>query len=333
MGDIVLAADGTKILAHASKHSAVSHGHAVEQVKLLEEEIAQLLAKAETADSTPLQDGLSVPSEVKRRSERIAKIKEALTVMEERAAGRHREEQSACESKIKERAEKEKSTGKKSRGRDPQPPAAGPRGTDQYNFTDPESRIMKAGSGGHFAQSYNAQAAVEIESRLIVAQQVSTAPNDKEQMAPTLKALSPVVESVAAVLVDSGFYSEAAVAHIERHSGQSALQKIVVYAATGRTRHGRSVAQLEARDDPPAPPAGSPLSEIMAHRMETKAGKTLYAQRKQTIEPVFGIIKAAMGFRQFMLRGLSKVQLEWTLVSVSYNLKRLYHMGAKLKTA
>ncbi len=333
VGEITLAADGTKILAHASKHSAVSHGHAVAQMKLLEEEIAQLLTKAETADSTPLQDGLSVPSEVKRRTERIAKIKEALTVIEKRAAGRHLQEQSAYESKIKERAEKEKSTGKKSGGREPQPPAAGPRGTDQYNFTDPESRIMKAGSGGHFEQSYNAQAAVEIESRLIVAQQVSTAPNDKEQLVPTLQALSPVVESVAAVLVDSGFYSEAAVENIERHSPQPALKSTIIYAATRRQRHGRSVAELEAREDPPAPPAGSPLSEIMAHRMETKAGKTLYAQRKQTIEPVFGIIKAAMGFRQFMLRGLSKVQLEWTLVSTSYNLKRLFHMGAKLKAA
>jgi hypothetical protein len=192
---------------------------------------------------------------------------------------------------------------------------------------------MKAGGGGHFAQSYNAQAAVEIKSRLIVAQQVSAAPNDKEQLVPTLQALSPVVESVAAVLIDSGFYSEAAVAHSERHSGQSALQNITVYAATGRQRHGRSVAELERRDDPPAPPEGSPVAVIMAQRMATKAGKTLYAQRKQTVEPVFGIIKAAMGFRQFLLRGLSKVQLEWTLVSMSYNLKRLFHMGAPLKTA
>ena len=333
VGDIVLAADGTKILASASRHSAVSHGHAVTQMKLLEEEVAQLLAKAEAADSTPLQDGLSVPQEVGRRTERIAKIKQALTVIEERAKERHREEQAVYESKIKERTEKEKTTGKKSGGRAPQPPKEDPRDTDQYNFTDPESRIMKAGSGEHFEQSYNAQAAVEITSRLIVAQRVSAAPNDKEQLAPTLQALSPVVESVAAVLTDSGFYSEAAVEHIERHSGQSALQNITVYAATGRQRHGRSVAELEQRDDPPAPPEGSPVAVIMAHRMATKAGKTLYAQRKQTVEPVFGIIKAAMGFRQFLLRGLSQVQLEWTLVSMSYNLKRLFHMGAKLKAA
>jgi len=333
VGEITLAADGTKMQAHASKHSAVSHGYALEQMKLLEDEVAQLLAKAETADSTPLQDGLSVPEEVKRRRERIAKIKEAVDVIEERAKERHRQEQAEYESKIKERRDKEQATGKKSRGRAPQPPPAGPRASDQYNFTDPESRIMKAGSGGHFEPSYNAQAAVEIESRLIVAQHVTTAPNDKEQLAPTLQALSPVIESVAAVLVDSGFYSEAAVDNIERRSPRAALQDTIVYAATKRQRHGRSVAELEQRDDPPPPPEGSPMSVIMAQRLETNAGKTLYAQRKQTIEPVFGIIKAAMGFRQFLLRGLDKVAVEWTLVTASYNLKRLFHMGAKLTAA
>ncbi len=333
VGDITLADDGTKILANASKHSAVSYGHAVEQMKLLEDEVAQLLAKAEDADSTPLQDGLSVPAEVKRRTERIAKIKEAITVIEERAKERHRQEQAEYESKLKARADKEKATGKKSGGKTPQTPKEGPQDKDQYNFTDPESRIMKAGSGGHFEQSYNAQAAVEIDSRLIVAQLVSDAPNDKEQLVPTLQTLSPVVESVAAVLVDSGFYSEEAVKKIESGKAQPALQDTIVYAATGRQRHGRSVTDLEQRDDPPPPPEGAPVSDIMAHRLQTKAGKILYAQRKQTIEPVFGIIKEAMGFRRFLLRGLEKVQLEWTLVTTSYNLKRLFHMGAKLQAA
>jgi len=333
VGDIVLAEDGTKILANASRHSAVSYGHAMEQMKLLEEEVAQLLAKAEAADSTPLQDGLSVPAEVRRRTERLAKIKEALTVIEERARERRRQEQAEYESKVQERGDKEKATGKKSRGREPRPPKEGPEDKDQYNFTDPESRIMKAGGGGHFEQSCNARAAVEIESRLIVAQQVSDAPNDKEQLIPTLQTLSPVVESVAAVLVDSGFMSEAAVEKIERGSPQPALQNTLVYAAAGRQRHGRSVADLEQREDPPPPPEGSSMSAIMAHRMQTRAGKTLCAQRKQTVEPVFGIIKEAMGFRRFFLRGLSKVQLEWTLVTMSYNLKRLFHMGARLKAA
>ena len=332
VGDITLAIDGTKIKANASKHSAMSHGHALEQMQLLEEQIAELVAKAENADSTPLQDGLSIPQEVSRREDRISKIKAAVRVMEARAKERHAREQAEYEQKLKARDDQEKATGKKARGKTPQPPPEGPQDKDQYNFTDPESRIMKAGSGEHFEQSYNAQAGVEIESRLIVTQCVSDAPNDKQELAPTLGACSPVVESIAAVLVDSGFYSEAAIAQAE-NSAEPTLQGIKIYAATKRHAHGRSVAELEQRDEPAVPAAGASTQEIMEQRLATSAGKALYAQRKQTIEPVFGIIKAAMGFRQFMLRGKSKVETEWTLVTLSYNLKRLFHMGATLKAA
>jgi transposase len=330
VGQVTLAIDGTKILANASKHSAVSHGHATEQMQLLSAEIAQLLAKAEAADSTPLQDGLSIPVEVRRRQDRIAKLKEAVTEIERRATERTAEEQAEHEALLRERAAKEAATGKKPRGRAPKPPEPGARGQDQLNLTDPESRIMPM--GGAFEQSYNAQAAVDIESRLIVAQHVTQATNDKQQLEPTLAALSPVVESVEQVLVDSGYYSQAAVESIESKSS-GPLRSVEVLAAIKRQRHGRSVAELEQRDDPPAPPAAATIKEKMEHRLETKAGKARYAQRKQTVEPVFGIIKGALGFRMFSLRGLRKVSLEWTLVSLSYNLKRLFHMGSRLKTA
>ena len=188
---------------------------------------------------------------------------------------------------------------------------------------------MKTGSG--FAQSYNAQAAVEIGSRLLVSQAVTDAPNDKEQLEPTLAATSPVIESIAAVLIDSGFYSAAAVTSVER--GREGQPGPVVYAATGRQPHGRSVEALEQRDDPAAPEPGASAAAVMAHRLSTKAGRALYALRKQTIEPVFGIIKAALGFRQFSLRGLGKVRTEWTLVTLAYNLKRLFHLGARLHAA
>jgi hypothetical protein len=140
-----------------------------------------------------------------------------------------------------------------------------------------------------------------------------------------------VVQSVGAVLIDSGFYSEAAVAA----AGQSrdGAPAPTIYAATGRQSHGRTIAQLEQRDDPPAPGADASTKEVMAHRLATRAGRKLYAQRKQTIEPVFGIIKAAMGFRRFSLRGLCKVRTEWTLVTLAYNLKRLFHTGAELAAA
>jgi transposase len=331
VGDITVALDGTKILANASKHSAVSHGHAVEQMMLLEEQIAHLLSKADSADSAPLQDGLSIPQEVSRRHDRIAKLKQAVAVIEERAQARRAEELAAYEAKLREREARAKTTGKKPKGPEPQPPREAPDAKDQYNFTDPESRVMKAGGGQHFEQSYNAQAAVETESRLIIAQHVADAPNDKQQLVPTLATVSPVVKSIAAVLVDSGYYSASAVTTIESPDGQPTGPK--VYAPTARQKHGRTVAQLEKRDDPAEPAPDAPHAEHLAHRLQTQAGRALYGLRKQTIEPVFGIIKEALGFRRFSLRGLGKVNLEWTLVSLSYNIKRLYHLNADLQPA
>ncbi|MDA0767988.1 MAG: transposase, partial [Verrucomicrobia bacterium] len=311
-------------LASASKHSAMSHGHLEEQMVLAEEQIAELLAKAEDADSTPLQDGLSVPEEIKRREDRIAKLKAAKAVMEERAKARLEEERAEYEEKLAARRAKEKATGRKTGGTEPQPPKEGPRSKDQYNFTDPESRIMKA--GGSFEQCFNAQAAVEVGTMLVVGQHVSDAPNDKQQLAPTVASISPVVGDVSEILSDTGYYSEEAVTKVEDDGNGP-----TVYAAMKRHRHGRSVEQLEKRDDPPPPPPGAPVAEVMAHRLETKAGKELYGLRKQTVEPVFGIIKEALGFRRFRLRGLEKVNLEWTLVTTSYNLKRLFNMGMQVK--
>jgi len=328
VGDVTLALDGTKILANASKHSAVSHGHATVQMVRLEEQIAQLLQKADAADSTPLEDGLSVPQEVARRQDRLEKLREATAQIEARAKERHREELAAFNEKQKRRDEQQ-AEGKKPKGRAPRPPRSGPRSKDQYNFTDPESRIMKSRSG--FEQSYNAQAAVEVESRLLVSQAVSDAPNDKEQLEPTLATTSSVIESIAAVLIDSGFYSEAAVAGVER--GRDDQPGPLVYAATGRQPHGRSVEALEKRAEPPAPEPGASAGAVMAHRLSTKAGRELYGLRKQSIEPVFGIIKAAMGFDRFSLRGLGNVRTEWTLVTLAYNLKRLFHLGVRLQAA
>jgi transposase len=329
VGEVTLAVDGTKILANASKHSAVSHGHAQRQMVLLEEQIAELLAKADAADSAPLEDGLTVPGEIARRRDRIEKLRAATAVIAARAKARQREELATFEAQQRVREERQKGTGQKPRGRAPKPPQEGPRAKDQYNFTDPESRVMKTADG--FQQTYNAQAAVEIESRLLVSAAVTDAPNDKEQLVPTLGAVSPVIESLGAVLIDSGFYSATAVAAAEQsHDGRPAPK---IYAATGRQPHGRSVAQLEQRADPPALGADASAQEIMAHRLATRAGRKLYAQRKQTIEPVFGIIKAAMGFRRFSLRGLAKVHTEWTLVTLAYNLKRLFHVGANLAAA
>lgn len=157
---------------------------------------------------------------------------------------------------------------------------------------------------------------------------MSDAPNDKDQLNPMLGSVSPVIENVAEVLVDSGSFRKAAIAHAEQCP--DGTKGPTIYAATGRHPYGRSVERLKKHDDPRAPGPGRSANETMQHRLPTKAGRTLYGQRIQTIEPVFGIIKAAMGFRRFSLRGLKNVRTEWTLVSLSYNLKRLFHLGAKL---
>ena len=324
VGDITVAIDGTNILANASKHSAVSYGHAVEQMKLAGEQITQLLQKAEDADSTPLQDGLTIPEEIKRREDRIAKLSVAKQAMEARAKERFIEEQAAYQEKLAARQTKQQSTGKKPPGKAPEPPKEGPCDKDQYNYTDPESRIRKVRGG--VEQSYNAQAAVEVTTMLIVGAQVTDQANDKHQLGPTLAAVSPVINQVGNVLVDSGYYSENAVQIVESEDPST-----TVYAALKRQSHGRSVAQLEVRDDPPPPPSDAPVAQRMAHRLDTAAGKQLYGLRKETVEPVFGIIKQAIGFRQFLLRGKEKVSLEWILVSTSYNLKRLFNLGMNVQ--
>jgi transposase len=330
-GQITVAADGTKVLASASKHSAVSYERAGEMIAQLELEVQQLLTKAEQADATPLQDGLTIPDEITRRQERQAALAQARAEIEARAHARYAAQLAEHEQKLAERAAR-KERGEKVGGPPPQAPTPTPEPKEQYNFTDPESRIMKAGSGNHFEQSYNAQAAVEVESRLIVGQRVSQAPNDKQELGPTLAAIPAAVGSVGAALVDSGFVSAAAVTQVEQ-AVDGPLSGTVVYAPVAKTGHHRSVADLEVKAEPEPPPAGASVQEVLGHRLQTAAGKALYKLRQQTVEPVFGIIKSVLGFRQFRLRGREKVALEWTLVCLAYNLKRLHRLGADLKLA
>jgi transposase len=214
VGQITVAVDGTKVMAHASKHSAVSYEHAGKTIEQLDLEVKELLAKAERADSTPLQDGLTVPEEIIRREKRRAALRKARVELEARARARHAVALAEHEEKLAARAAK-KERGERVGGQSPKAPTPGPGAKDQYNFTDPESRIMKAGGGQHFEQSYNAQAVVEVDSRLIVGGRVSQAPNDKQELVATIATVAAPVESIAVVLTDSGFYSEAAVQAVE----------------------------------------------------------------------------------------------------------------------
>jgi transposase len=330
-GQLTVAVDGTKVLANASKHSAVSYQRAGERIEQLELEVQQLLAKAEQADATPLQEGLTIPAEITRRQERQAALARARAEIEARAHARYAAQLAEHQAQLAERAAR-KERGETVGGKPPPPPTPEPDAKEQYNFTDPESRIMKAGSGNHFQQCYNAQAAVEVESRLIVGQRASQSPNDKQELVPTLASVPAEAGRIEAVLVDSGFYSAAAVQQIEQTASGQATGT-TVYAAVVKTRHHRSVSDLEQHPEPDVPAPGASVGELMRHRLRTRAGKALYKLRQQTVEPVFGIIKSVMGFGQFRLRGREKVSLEWTLVCLAYNLKRLHRLCPGLKPA
>lgn len=320
VGQITVAVDGTKLLANASKHSAVSYERAGRMIKQLELEVKQLLLKAEQADSTPLQEGLTIPREIVRRQERKAALEKARAEIEARAHARYTAELAEYKKKVVRHA------ANGGRGRPPKAPTDKPDGTDQYNFTDPESRIMKVPDGDDFEQSYNAQAAVEVQSYLIVGQRVCASPNYKQELAPTLAAIPKPVGPLEAVLVDSGFYGEEAVRAVEQNAAAQP-SGTTVYAATQRQGHHRKVTDLERKNDPAPPPAGASPTQIMKHRLATKVGKEKYKLRQQTVEPVLGIIKSVLGFDRFLLRGLTKVRLEWTLVCLAFNLKRLHRLG------
>src|ERR1017187_462317 len=329
VGQITVSVDGTKVMANASKHSAVSYERAGEMMQQLELEVEQLMKKAEQADATPLEDGLTIPEEILRREERKAALAKARAEIEARAQARYAVDLAEHQKKMAERQARQE-RGEKVGGKTPPPPSPEPGPKEQYNFTDPESRIMKAGNGQHFEQSFNAQAAVEVDSRLIVGDRVSQAPNDKQELVPTVAAIPEEAGKVEAVLTDNGFYSEKAVQQIEQTvTGEPT--GTIVYAPLDKTSHHRTVADLEKKPKPEAPPVGARVSEVMRQRLKTGSGKALYKLRQQTVEPVFGIIKSVLGFRQFLLRGVNKVSLEWELVCLAYNFRRLHTVTAGSK--
>jgi transposase len=313
-----VALDGTKVHANASRHSALSYGHAKKIEKQLKKEVQQLLRLAEQADGVNTPDGMSIPEELERRELRLAAIAAAKAKIEARAEERLEREQAEHQSKLAARAEQEKRTGKKPRGRPPEPPTGGVQDKDQVNLTDEDSRIMKVAGGG-FDQCYNAQAVVATGSMLIVATDVTQAVNDKRQLLPMIKKLQGLPKELGCVkriLADSGYLSES---NVE----QCAAAKVEPLIATGRTPRHVSWKQRFAAAPKSPPGSASPLQK-MTHRLKTPQGRKLYALRKQTPEPVFGIIKSAMGYRQCLLRGLESVKGEWNLVALSWNIKRLF---------
>ncbi len=317
MGKISL--DGSKIGANASKHRALSWGHALELEQQLKEEVARLMALAEAADTTEVAEGMDIPEELERRQQRLQAISDAKAKLEARATERQAAEQAEYEAKKAKRQAQSQASGRPPRGPEPKPPQPGVRDSDQINLTDEESRIMPA-SGKSFQQAYNVQAGVESESLLIVTQHVTQNANDRREVEPTLKALEQLAEPLGqaeALLADNGYYSEDNV-----KACQGDQIKITPLIAAGRERHHLPLEQRWA--DPPPLAAEADAVETMKHRLRTPEGRVLYGRRKCTVEPVFGIIKAVIGFRQFHLRGLQAVSGEWTLVSMAWNLKRMF---------
>jgi transposase len=290
-----VALDGSKVKANASKHQAMSYRRMQEDEKRLKEEVKKLLQQAERVDAEEDarygrdRSGDELPAELARRETRVKKIQEAKRALEERAR-----EQARSEGKSVEEAK--------------------PEGKAQYNFTDPESRIMKGTDG--FVQAYNTQIAVEPNFQWIVGQRVTQAVNDKQQMVPTVEAIRQQSgQKPEEVLTDSGYCSELNLKYLEK-------KKIEGFVATGRESHGD-----QKQPCPRGPlPQGATRVDRMRRKLQTKAGAAVYATRKGIVEPVFGQIKQARGFRQFLLRGLEKVQGERALVCLTHNILKLHRI-------
>ena len=314
LGNVSL--DGSKIHADAAKSKAVSYKRLLAIEAYLQAEVEELFALAEAADGGQLPAEMNLTDEIERRKQQLIRLAEAKKVLEARAQARYEAEQAEYEAKMQARAEKSAQTEKKPRGKPPQPPTPGPKDKDQYNFTDPESRIMKNATNSGFDQHYNVQVVVDHASRLVVGNWLCDHTNDKQAALPTIDAVPSAVGQPKKVNLDTGYFSESNVAGLEARG-------IDPYIATGRSPHHQGWRAFFL-DSPDPPLDEASLKEQMAYKLRTAIGKAIYRLRKSTVEPVIGIIKETMGFRQFSLRGLLAVTGEWTLVCLAYNLKRLH---------
>ena len=315
-----ISVDGSKVHADASKSHAVSYGRLLQMERRLSAEVEELIALAETAEQEGLPEGMDLEFEIELREERLLNLGRAKAVLEARAEERHEAEKAEHEAKLREREEKAKRTGRKPGGRPPQPPKAGPRAKDQYNFTDPDSRIMKNSNNKGFDQHYNVQLAVEQECRLIVGNTLSNHASDRQEAIPTVDAIPAQMGKPEAAALDNGYWSPTNVEELLERS-------IEPFIATGRDSHNQSWRERFAQQPEPPAEDASPIVK-MAYKLRTDIGKRIYGLRKSTVEPVIGIIKETLGFRQFSLRGLLAAAGEWCLVCLAYNLKRLHILMA-----
>lgn len=312
--------DGTHIKASASKDKNVTYERAGQLREQLQMDVAELLRTAEAADREDA-DPQKLPEEIARREKLREKMDKACAQLEARAQARAEAERADYERKVAAREQREGSA----KGPEPKPPRDTPEPDEQINLTDPDAHLMRKSKREGYTQSYNAQAVVDAEgSQLIVGQRVSTCASDSGEMEADLESIPASLGSPSAALADCGYVDKEVFARLKAERPGMELYVSV----------HREDAHAERRYDwrPPdkikAPKTiTDPELVAMAEKLKTPEGKATYRRRACTVEPVFGIIKAALGFRQFLLRGLSKVRGEWELVCVAYNLKRLHTLA------
>jgi len=311
--------DGTHVRASASKDRNVRYDRACELEKQLETDIAELMKRAEEADQSDANDGQTLPKEIARLERLRERMQQARETLEAQARARAESEQAAYERKVAERDERE---GRR-KGKKPKPPDDTPHDREQTNLTDGDSRLMRKNRREGYTQSYNAQAVVDADgSMLIVGGHVTNCASDANELLPALATVDASLGSVTAVLADSGYVNSEAIEELERST-------IDAYVAVSRAEnHDQRTYDYRPRasTEKPAKVIKDPRLIAMQQKLKTDEGRAKYAKRKQTSEPVFGIIKDPMGFRRFLLRGAQKVSGEWSLVTLAYNVKRLWSL-------
>jgi transposase len=310
--------DGSKIHADASKSKAVSYGRLRQLEERLQQEIEELLALGEQVEAAELPPGLVIETEVTLRHKRLLNLAEAQRVLEARAEERYQAELAEYQAKLRARVQKAQASGRKPGGPEPQPPQPGPRAKDQYNFTDADSRIMKNSTNDGFDQHYNAQAAVEQANLFVVGNTLSNHPVDTYEAIPTVDAIPPEIGQPKAAALDRSYFAPKNIQDFQARG-------IEPFIATGREPHHQSWQERFAEIPEPPPAEASPIVK-MAYQLQTELGQAIYGLRKCTVEPVIGIIKEVLGFRQFSLRGLAAAAGEWCLVCLAWNLKRLHKL-------
>ncbi len=302
----MVSVDGTHMKANASKHKSVRYDRAGELEEQLRKDIEALLQRAEKADEEPAEDGQKLPQEIARREALLEKMRWAREELEKRA-----------KDEADKQDDKDKGQGPKSGGENP---AEKPKESQQINLTDPDSALMRKSRRDSYEQAYNAQAVVDADgSQLILATDVIATPSDANQLEVALENVVQSVGAVRGMLADGGYVNAEAIERVQ--------QKVDLYVAISSEDNNYRRYDYRPPKETPTKKVVDPRLIAMREKVTSDEGKRIYGRRASSVEPVFGIIKSAMGLRQFLLRGMLKVRIEWDLVCLAYNMRRLWSLS------